>query len=126
MDWALEQARAKTVVVSGFHSPLEESVLKVLMAARSPVVAVLARPLEGAKLPPEWAQPMAQGHMAVVCMATRLKRLTQDAATTRNDHAAQLASGIVVAYASASGTLADLCSQWQTEGRDVNRLEVLK
>jgi len=27
MDWALQQARAKQVVVSGFHSPLEQSVL---------------------------------------------------------------------------------------------------
>lgn len=31
MDWALQQARAKRTVVSGFHSPLEQSVLKVLI-----------------------------------------------------------------------------------------------
>lgn len=42
MDWALQQAKLKAVVVSGFHSPLEQSVLKVLIQARSPVVAVLA------------------------------------------------------------------------------------
>jgi hypothetical protein len=40
MDWALNQAREKNVVVSGFHSPLEQSVLKVLMAAHSPAVVV--------------------------------------------------------------------------------------
>ena len=32
MDWALHQAREKNVVVSGFHSPLEQSALKVLIA----------------------------------------------------------------------------------------------
>ena len=53
MDWALVQAREKNVVVSGFHSPPEQSVLKVLMAANSPAVVVLARPVAGAKLPPE-------------------------------------------------------------------------
>jgi hypothetical protein len=52
MDWALNQVREKNVVVSGFHSPLEQSVLKVLIAARSPAVVVLARPVAGAKLPP--------------------------------------------------------------------------
>ena len=48
MDWALAQARAKQVVVSGVHSPLEQSVLKVLLTAGSPAVAVLARPVAGA------------------------------------------------------------------------------
>lgn len=27
MDWALQQAQSKAVVISGFHSPLEQSVL---------------------------------------------------------------------------------------------------
>ena len=66
MDWVLQQAKARQVVVSGFHSPLEQSALTVLLQARSPVVAVLARPVSSAKLPPAWAEPLAQGRMAVV------------------------------------------------------------
>ncbi len=50
MEWALEQARQQQPVISGFHSPLEQSVLKVLLQARSPVVVVLARPVVGARL----------------------------------------------------------------------------
>ncbi|UUZ69836.1 hypothetical protein LP416_11340 [Polaromonas sp. P2-4] len=103
MDWALEQARAKAVVVSGFHSPLEQSVLNVLIQARSPVVAVLARPAQGAKLPPEWAEPLVQGHltvMSVATAATRSTRLTGEVATARNNLVVQLATGIVVANAS--------------------------
>ena len=42
MDWALEQARSRQPVVSGFHSPLEQSVLTVLLQARCPVAPVLA------------------------------------------------------------------------------------
>lgn len=57
IDWALQQAQARRVVVSGFHSPLEQSVLKILIQAHSPVVAVLARPVNGAKLPSEWIDP---------------------------------------------------------------------
>ena len=117
MDWALQQVRAKAVVVSGFHSPLEQSVLKVLIQARSPVVAVLARPMDGAKLPPDWAEPLALGHLAVVSAATKTSRLTGEAAAARNNLVAQLATNIVVAHASPGGVLATLMTQWQLVGQ---------
>jgi predicted Rossmann fold nucleotide-binding protein DprA/Smf involved in DNA uptake len=125
MDWALHQAREKTVVVSGFHSPLEQSVLTVLIAARSPVVVVLARPVAGAKLPPEWAEVVAQGAMAVVSAVATTTRLTDGVATARNHLAAQLAITIVVAHASAGGALEGLCTQWQSQGRLVNCLPLI-
>ena len=115
MDWALQQARAKAVVVSGFHSPLEQSVLKVLIQARSPVVAVLARPVGGAKLPPEWIEPLNQGLMAVVSANLTTTRLTDEVAMARNTLVAQLATTIVVAHASPGGRLADLVAQWRLE-----------
>jgi predicted Rossmann fold nucleotide-binding protein DprA/Smf involved in DNA uptake len=119
MDWALQQARAKSVVISGFHSPLEQSVLTMLLQARSPVVAVLARPVHGAKLPPAWAEPLAQGRMVVVSSATAAKRLTSEAAALRNTQVVQLATTIVVAHASPGRSLADLLAQWQREARQV-------
>ena len=121
MDWALHQAR--DVVISGFHSPLEQSVLKVLTQARSPVVVVLARPVDGAKLPPDWAEPLALGHLAVVSAATKASRLTGDVATARNNLVAHLATRIVVAHASPGGVLATLVAQWQLVGQ--RGLEVL-
>lgn len=115
MDWTLQQARARRVVVSGFHSPLEQSVLKVLIQARSPVVAVLARPVNGARLPSEWIESVAQGRMAVVSVATTTARLTGELAMARNQLVAQLATDIVVAHASPGGALAGLLAQWQVE-----------
>jgi predicted Rossmann fold nucleotide-binding protein DprA/Smf involved in DNA uptake len=112
MDWALQQARAKAVVVSGFHSPLEQSVLKVLIQARSPVVEVLARPVSGAKLPPEWVEPLSLGLMTVVSANMTTTRLTNEVAMGRNNLAAQLANTIVVAHASHGGGLAGLVAQW--------------
>ena len=38
VDWAVAEARAGHTVISGFHSPLERSVLEVLLTARSKVV----------------------------------------------------------------------------------------
>jgi len=122
MDWALEQARSRLPVVSGFHSPLEQSVLTVLLQARCPVVAVLARPVVGARLPAEWAEPLAQGRMAVVSAATRSGRLTEALAAQRNEWVAGLACQIVVAHASPGGRLAVLCDEWTRAGRSVRRL----
>ena len=122
MDWALAQTRERNVVVSGFHSPLEQSILKVLIAAHSPAVVVLARPVGSAKLPPEWAEALAQGTIAVVSSVATTTRLTDEVATTRNHLVAQLATSIAVAHASAGGALEGLCAQWQSQGRLLARL----
>lgn len=122
MDWALQQAQAKSVVIGGFHSPLEQSVLKVLIQARSPVVAVLARAVTGAKLPSDWTESVERGGLAVVSVDTGTTRLTEELAATRNKLTAQLATRIVVAHASAGGVLQGLISQWETQGLDVSRL----
>ncbi|PKO62336.1 MAG: hypothetical protein CVU24_04590 [Betaproteobacteria bacterium HGW-Betaproteobacteria-18] len=122
MDWALQQARARQVVVSGFHSPLEQSVLNVLIVASSPAVVVLARPLEGAKLPPEWIEPLTQGHLAVVSHEATANRLTQKLADARNVQVAQLAQKIVVAHASPNCSLAKLLTQWRLNDRRVHLL----
>ena len=122
MDWALQQARAKRVVVSGFHSPLEQSVLKVLTSAGSPAVVVLARPVSSAKLPNEWAQALEQGQLAVVSNAIGNHRLTHAIANERNALAADLAQTIVIAHASPDGALATLRKQWLENGRQVSTL----
>lgn len=122
MDWALQQARTKRPVISGFHSPLEQSVLKVLMAAGSPAVVVLARPVRGAKLPPEWTEPLEKGWMAVVSTVATTGRLTQPLANERNALVAQLAQKIAVAHASPGGTLAGQLNQWRLDGRQAQVL----
>ncbi len=124
MDWALQQASTKQAVISGFHSPLEQSVLKVLLAAGSPVVVVMARPVQGAKLPPDWAEPLAKGQMAVVSSVPKAGRLTQKLATERNAEVAQLAQNWVVAYASRGGSLAGPVDQWRLAGQQVDLLWV--
>ena len=97
--------------------------MKVLVQARSPVVAMLARPVGGAKLPPKWVEPLAQGHLAVVSAATTANRLTGEVAIARNHLVAQLATDIVVAHASPGGALAILLAQWQLDGQE--RVKVL-
>ncbi len=122
MDWALEEARARHVVISGFHSPLEQSVLHLLLQACSPVVAVLARPIADAQLKPDWKLAIAEGRMAVVSAGIETKRLTNALAAQRNALVAQLAKRIVIAHASTGGELARQSDSWVSRGLRVLNL----
>lgn len=122
MDWALEQASARRAVVGGFHSPLEQSVLRLLLEAHSLVVAVLARPVADARLKPEWETAIARGSMAVVSCSTQAKRLTSAEALERNELAARLAERIVIAHASKGGSLARQAESWASCGLPVLHL----
>lgn len=122
MDWALEQAWTRQIVISGFHSPLEQSVLHLLLEARSPVVAVLARPIAGAQLKPIWKTAITEGRMAVVSASIESQRLTSERATLRNDLVAQLAETIVIAHASSNGGLARQSELWMNKGLRVLNL----
>lgn len=122
MDWAIGQAHAQQTIIGGFHSPLEQSVLKVLLQARSPMVVVLARPVAEAKLTNDWKAAILDGHMALVSACSNTKRLTSEQAMQRNELTAQLADAIFIAHASAGGVLAGQSSLWMSRGLRVMSL----
>ena len=119
LDWALQQARRRRVVISGFHSPLERSVLKLLLEARSPAVIVLARPLLRAKLPAQWLTAADLGDLAVIGLESDRGRLIEELAAQRNELAARFADEVVVAHASDGGSLAEQVRCWRDAGRHV-------
>jgi hypothetical protein len=122
MSWAIEQALSKSPVISGFHSPLEQSVLEVMLTAGAPCVMVIARKLEQAHLPPVWLQAVQDGAAAVISMDNTTRRLTEELAARRNDWVAEHAARIVVAHASAGGNLLRQAKQWENEERSVDFL----
>lgn len=126
MDWAVAQVRTHQAVVSGFHSPVEQAVLRLCMQASSPAVAVIARPVAGARLGRDWVAGIEAGHLVVVSAQgpdqRDRERLTAVAAKVRNDVAARLASRIVISQASVGGQLADQVAVWQAEGLRVDYL----
>lgn len=99
-QWALQQARQRVVLVGGFHSPLEQSALRLLLEAGSSAVVVLARPVVNASLRREWRDALVAGKLAVVSAASTTQRLTEQGAIDRNDLAARLADRILIAYMS--------------------------
>jgi len=126
MGWAVTQARAGQGVVSGFHSPLEQSVLKVYLVAQAPAVLVLARPVERARLPAKWKAAVVAGHLVVLSampdVATAAPRLTEAGARDRNEVVARLAARIVIAYAVSGGRLAGQATDWHSAGHTLQWL----
>jgi hypothetical protein len=122
MDWAVEQARSKSPVISGFHSPLEQSVLKVMLTADAPCVIVIARKLEHSHLPPAWLRALREEKAAVVSVENSTQRLTAELAVRRNDWVAEHAARIVVAHASPEGNLMSQAMQWGCNGRHIDYL----
>lgn len=121
-DWALQQVRSRCALVSGFHSPLEQTVLRLALEAGNPVVVALARPVAGAELPQRWCKALAAGTMAVVSVSATNQRLTEKAARDRNDLAVRLADRVVIGHASASGQLSKQCADWLADGFTVEWL----
>lgn len=124
MDWAVELARVRTPLIGGFHSPLEQSVLEVMLTAHAPVVIVIARQLNAASLPVAWCDAAQAGTVAVVSMDNTQQRLTAELAVRRNHWIAHRAARIVVAEAAPDGSLASCMAQWVSEGQQVNCLSV--
>lgn len=122
MDWALKQATNKTTIISGFHSPLEQSVLNVMLVAKSPVIVVLARRLPSVMLSKEWCEAVALGSMALVSTMDQSPRLTKDLAMQRNHLIADHAAKIVIAELRAEGNLAMSGASWYQQGYAVEYL----
>ena len=121
-EWALQQARKRSVLVGGFHSPLEQSALRLVLEAGCSVVVVLARPVASASLRSAWRDAIAADKMAVVSAAAPSHRLTEQAASDRNELAARMADRIVIAYASPVGQLEHQRDRWRAEGLNVECL----
>lgn len=119
----MEQIRAQQTLIGGFHSPLEHSVLHLLLEARSPVVVVLARDVGLARLPTTWRAAIKRDHMTVVSADGEHQRLDRLRAAGRNDLVAALSDSIVVAHMSAGGTLASQVEAWDSHGKPVRLLQ---
>lgn len=97
------------VIVSGFHSPLEQQVLTSLLRREGRAVKVLARGLRDYRPLPEEREPLEQGRMLVitVCPPT-ITRTTRATALARNKLVLALASEHVIPFLSDGNPLRPL------------------
>ena len=110
LDLVPEWVKAGRVIVSGFHSPLEQQVLRsVLRRKAGRVVKVLARGMSDYRPSSDEREPLATGRMLVITACPPdVRRTTRETALARNRLVLALASEVVVPYVAEGSPLAAL------------------
>jgi len=107
-------------VISGFHSPMEQECLRILLRSPHKVIWCLARGLYS-KVPatPVDCRPaVADGRLVMVTpFPDTVTRITRETAMQSNRVAAELASAVVVAHAAPGGKMESLCRDLLAAGK---------
>jgi predicted Rossmann fold nucleotide-binding protein DprA/Smf involved in DNA uptake len=112
LDRVPEWVKAGRVILSGFHSPLEQQVLRSALRRHGRVVKVLARSLTDYRPLTEEREPLTTGRMLVLSACPpEVRRTTRDSAIARNRLVIALATDIVVPHVAAGSPLAALLAE---------------
>jgi len=109
LDRVPEWVKAGRVIVSGFHSPLEQQVLRSVLRRKGRVVKVLARGMTEYRPQPEEREPLAAGRMLVITACPpEVRRTTRESALARNRLLLALAAEVVIPHVTEGSPLAAL------------------
>lgn len=104
-------------LVSGFHAPIEQELLWLVLRRDVPVVICVPHRLTGKRIPAAWRPGLDSGRMLLLSTSgDHARRTTSGLADQRNLFAAALAHQVIVASAAPGGHVARLCAtlaRWQ-------------
>lgn len=104
--WATDPDRT---IISGFHSPVEQECLRLLLQGQANIVYFPAREIEHLRIRREWRPALDQGRMLILTLASFKTRHMSAAETQkRNDTIASLADDLYIPYTTAGGHLAQV------------------
>ena len=105
------------IVISGFHSPMEQECLRILLRSPHPVIWCFARGLLKT-IPAEFRAAVAENRLVIVSpFPDKLRRVTAEAALVRNRLVADMASAVVVAHAAPGSKIEALCRDLLSAGK---------
>ncbi len=111
-DQAAAWRDAGRCVISGFHSPLEQQCLDILLRGKQPIVMALARGLGNLRLPAAQRKALDDGRLTIISpFPETKKRATADLARQRNRFVASLAEEVVFAFIAPGGSLSRLAEE---------------
>lgn len=115
-DQAARWRDAGRCIISGFHSPVEQECLRILLRGTPPIILCPARALPQ-RIPAEWETPLAEGRLLILSgFAAAEKRVTTELAIRRNALAAALADEVCFAHITPGGQserLTHRLTEWQ-------------
>jgi predicted Rossmann fold nucleotide-binding protein DprA/Smf involved in DNA uptake len=119
-DLARALRDAGVAVIGGFHSPMEEECLDLLLRGTQPIVVCPARGVERMRVPAAWKTPIDQSRLLVLSPFSRqYNRPTVPLAEKRNRLVAEIAQGIFVAHAAPESKTDAFCRRLLEAGRQL-------
>lgn len=119
-DWANSRSPKSPAVISGFHTPVEQEVLRLLIRNSAPVVYVLARSIKGWRKPRDITDAMSRGSVVAVSpFEVKQTRTTAKTAVIRNDFIVSKADQVLIAHASNSGKTEALARSVIDQGKNL-------
>jgi predicted Rossmann fold nucleotide-binding protein DprA/Smf involved in DNA uptake len=111
-DWTNARGAVDAPVISGFHTPVERDVLRILLRGGRPIIYTLARAREGARLPAALRAAEEKGHALILSPFTAATRQTTvRTAEERNRHVLGRAASVLFAHASPGGKTEALAAE---------------
>ena len=109
-DLAHELRQSGAAVISGFHSPVEQECLRILLRGTQPVIICPARSMEKMRIRAGYKQPLEQGRLLFLSpFWDKPHRTTAQSALRRNYFVAALSNQIFVAHAEPEGKTEQFC-----------------
>ena len=106
LDWAVSHAHGDAVVMSTFHSEMEDAVLDMLLPGTCPIILVLGRSLY--KVVPEKLRPALESGRLLIVSISNQGRISRESAFAANEYICNNSDSITFGYLSQDSSLRTL------------------
>ena len=103
LDWAVSHAHGAAVVMSTFHSEMEDAVLDMLLPGTCPIILVLGRSLY--KTVPEKLRPALDSGRLLIISLCEQSRISRQSAQACNEFICQNAHALTFGFLSPDSSL---------------------
>lgn len=103
LDWAVECAHGDTVVMSTFHSEIEEAVLNILLSGSCPLILVLGRSIYK-KVPENLRLELESGRLLIISVSDQ-NRISLESALLANQYICQNSNKLSFGFLSPESSL---------------------
>lgn len=122
-DLAQQWRHEPQVIISGFHSPVEQEAFEILLRGPGQIIHCPARGLPK-RLKPAWQPALDAGRLTILSpFPDSVRRATKETAIYRNRFVAAMADAVLVAYAHAGSSTEQLAQEMVGWGKSIYTLD---
>ena len=120
LDWAVSHAHGDAVVMSTFHSEMEDAVLDMLLPGTCSIILVLGRSLY--KTVPEKLRPALDSGRLLIISISNQRRISRESAFAANEYICNNSDSITFGYLSQDSSLQTLFDDAAAKNKQVQVL----